>query len=136
MGVSFKMLQKQGQNYFVLTFFVIFLNVQHQECFIIPLSIPSSPLFEIFVDQAAKLVYNTQHLPSPRVGPILNLLPEKTTENPSESYGIDPGLLDLDTTAKKPTIAPVTTTTPDWKFNCTDGNWIHVNWVCDGNPDC
>merc|ERR1711963_558495 len=39
------------------------------------------------------------------------------------------------TTIATTTIA-VETTTPDWKFNCTDGNWIHVNWVCDGNPDC
>ena len=29
-----------------------------------------------------------------------------------------------------------TTTTTIWKFNCTNGDWINSQWVCDGNNDC
>ena len=66
--VSFRMSYKQGQHVFLLiSLFIVFANIQNQECFTIPLSVvPHNPFLEIVLDQASKLAYDIRNLPSPR----------------------------------------------------------------------
>ena len=65
--VCFRMSYQQGQkSFFLISLFIIFANIQNQECFIIPLSVPHNPFLEIVLDQASKLAYDIRNLPSPR----------------------------------------------------------------------